>query len=268
MYIYVVGYRYLVVYREADRYVVECRDGIPEVPDSIPGRARYFFTISYNCVLSIIFMIQRNNRMAAQKNSSPLTCYLIFQVNVVFTQYGRAVHASEKIEPGENCFRDKPVVLAQTLDTMQVQACSHCAKNLMRAEEYFGKELLSKNNELRKLTSRFWPVRPKVGCKKCGDKTIYCSTECRDESWSQYHEVLCVSVNPVVKKLHDLCHKYKDLSTDSRCWKGYWNASFSPFVLAKVWASVISLANTLASQNGRDKPSNEDWTMAKSPFRK
>ena len=46
----VAGYRYLVIYREANRHcemwfgssVIECRDSIPEALGSNPSRARYF----------------------------------------------------------------------------------------------------------------------------------------------------------------------------------------------------------------------------------
>ena len=190
------------------------------------------------------------------------------KVEVNFTQFGRAVHAIDDVKAGENCFRDKAVVLAQTVDTLHVAACSYCAKCLMTAEEYFGAELLSKNNELRKIVNRHWPKRPRISCKKC-TRVIYCSTGCRDEAWGEYHRVLCVSVNPAVEKLWEVCEQYTRLtSEDSRIWKGVWNASFSPFVLAKIWASIICLANKLAKQNGRSLPSASDWTMAKSPYRK
>ena len=47
MYSYVVGYRYLVIYGEANRSVLECKGGIYEALCSNPGRARYFFTTWY-----------------------------------------------------------------------------------------------------------------------------------------------------------------------------------------------------------------------------
>ena len=190
------------------------------------------------------------------------------KVEVRFTQFGRAVHATDNVSAGENCFRDKPVVLAQTIDTLGVTACSHCARCLMTAEDYFGAELLSKNHDLRKIVQKHWPKRPRIPCKDC-DKITFCSMSCRDEAWEQYHKILCVSENPAVEKLWTVCAQYSDLSsTDTRVWKGVWNASFSPFVLAKTWASIICLANNLAKQNGRSIPSNADWTMAKSPYRK
>ncbi|XP_060601821.1 uncharacterized protein LOC132755020 isoform X1 [Ruditapes philippinarum] len=190
------------------------------------------------------------------------------KVNVVFTQFGRAIVASENISPGENCFRDKPAVLAQTLDTQHVAACLHCAKCLMLPVEYFGKEVLAKSPELKKLVNKYWPIRPRIECTQCGQKAIYCSVECREESWAMYHQVLCVSVNPAVEKLHEICEQYKTLSTDQRCYRGVWNASFSPFVLANIWARIICMANSLAAQEGRDKPTAANWTMAKSPYRK
>ena len=190
------------------------------------------------------------------------------KVAVKFTQFGRAVHATDDIKPGENCFRDKPVVLSQTLDTLHVAACAHCAKCLMTAEDYFGKELLSKNSDLRKVVQKHWPKRPRIPCQKC-DKEMFCSVSCRDTAWDEYHQILCVSENPAVEKLWEVARQYANLTaTDSRVWKGVWNASFSPFVLAKMWASIICLANNIAKQNGRSTPSQSDWTMAKSPYRK
>lgn len=178
------------------------------------------------------------------------------------------MEATENIAQGENCFRDKPAVLSQTLDSAHVAACSHCAKCLMLPEDYFGKGVLAQNTDLRKIVRRHWPKRPRVECTKCGSRTIYCSTDCRDESWSMYHQVLCVSVNPVAEELHAICAEYKNLSRDNRCWKGVWNASFSPFVLANIWASIICMANALATQEGRDSPSPTNWALAKSPYRK
>lgn len=138
----------------------------------------------------------------------------------------------------------------------------------MRAEDYFGKEVLAQDGELRKLVQKHWPIRPRIECKSCGSKVIYCSTECRDESWNDYHQVLCTSVNPAMEELHVVCSQYKNLSNDSKCWKGVWNASYSPLVLAKMWASIICLANNLAQQEGRQTPSQANWTLAKSPLRK
>lgn len=186
----------------------------------------------------------------------------------MFTQYGRAIEATDNVAQGENIFRDKPAVLAQTLDSVHVVACLNCAKCLMRAEDYFGKDVLARNAELKKLAQKYWPVRPRIGCKECGDKVVYCSTECRDEAWVTFHQVLCAAKNPTVEKLYAVCSQYKNLSADSRCWKGVWNASYSPFVLANIWARIICMANTLANQDGRETPSAADWTMAKSPYRK
>ena len=190
------------------------------------------------------------------------------KVEVRFTQFGRAVHVTEDVSAGENCFRDKAVVLAQTIDTLSVPACSYCAKCLMTAQEYFGAELLSKNTDLKKIVNRHWPKRPRIPCKTCSH-VIYCSDTCRDEAWEEYHKILCVSITPAVEKLWEVCSQYSQLTaSDARVWKGVWNASFSPFVLAKIWASIICLANKLAKQNGRILPSAADWTMAKSPYRK
>ena len=190
------------------------------------------------------------------------------KVEVKFTQFGRAVHAIDDIKAGENCFRDKPVVLSQTLDTLHVAACAHCAKCLMTAEDYFGSELLSKNSDLRKIAHKHWPKRARIPCQKC-DKVMYCSVSCRDMAWDEYHKILCISETPAVGKLWTVASQYANLtSTDTRVWKGVWNASFSPFVLANMWASIICLANSLAKQNGRTTPTQSDWITAKSPYRK
>jgi hypothetical protein len=212
-------------------------------------------------------MDQQINGWFLYLNTGSVPFYLL-QVNVVFTQYGRAIEAAENIEQGENCFRDKPAVLAQTLDTLDISACAHCAKCLMYPEDYFGKDILAQDGELRRMVQKYWPIRPRIECKKCGPKIMYCSVECREESWSMYHQVLCVAVNPAVEKLYDVCRQFKILASDSRVWKGMWNASFSPFVLANIWASIICMANNLALQDGRETPSAADWTMAKSPYRK
>ncbi|GAB1600558.1 uncharacterized protein LOC106876117 [Argonauta hians] len=186
------------------------------------------------------------------------------KVKIDFTEFGRAVVAKEDIKSGDIVLTDQAVVFAQLLDKESVLACPNCAKSLMSAQDYFGSNALKKNKNLKAAVTKHWPNIPRVSCSGCSEET-YCSETCRKEAWSNYHEVLCPSVNSEARKLYDICRKLKELIGESQT---IWNASFSPIMLARIWAAIISLAKRLAAENGSSIPTQSQWAVAKSPYRR
>ncbi|XP_050401463.1 uncharacterized protein LOC126818222 [Patella vulgata] len=186
---------------------------------------------------------------------------------VTFTRYGRAVMSKESITKGDVIMVDKPVVCAQTLDSQNIPACGHCASSLVRPGDIMGMAYQS-NNQLKKMVQKYWPKMTIVPCRHC-KKEIYCSVTCQEEAWERYHCLICPEINHSVKKLYKVCDEFENLRAgDSRVWKGWWNAAFSPFMLARIWASIACNARKLGEESGRINPSLADWTKAKAPFRR
>ncbi|XP_029634436.1 uncharacterized protein LOC115209940 isoform X2 [Octopus sinensis] len=186
------------------------------------------------------------------------------KVKVDFTLYGRAVVAREDVKAGDIVLADRPAVFAQILEKDPVLACPNCAKSLMSAQDYFGSSNLKKNKTLKAAVTKYWPIVPRIPCSGC-DKEIYCSETCREEAWSNYHEVLCPSVNPEANKLYDICQKIKELSEQRR---KIWSASFCPTILARIWAAICCHAKRLAAENGSTTPTQMQWAIAKAPYRR
>lgn len=191
-----------------------------------------------------------------------------FPIKVDFTQYGRAVRASGIIRKGEMVFQDAPLILAQTLDSMNIPACSYCAKNLLRPEDYFTGDEISRDPVLKKAVLSFWPDVKKLPCEFCSHE-MYCSDKCRKEAWVRHHSILCPSKNRASEKLYEVCDQYTGaVSGAMGAWSGVWNASFSPMVLARIWASIITQAKQKAKEEGLLKPTSDQWSVAMSPFRR
>ena len=189
-------------------------------------------------------------------------------VEVKFSQYGRAVFSKQPVANKQLIFSDSPVVLAQTLDTQHIPACSFCATSLITPDDVFDPIVLANDQDLKKALGLFWPKRSLFSCRKCKTQK-YCSEACATQAWDNYHRVICPAVNPKVEKLHQVCVEYSDLKAgDSRVWKGWWNASFSPLLLARIWASIVCQGKRLCTKSGRRKPNAADWAKAQAPYRR
>ncbi|XP_060103236.1 histone-lysine N-trimethyltransferase SMYD5 [Heteronotia binoei] len=104
---------------------------------------------------------------------------------------GKGLFATRKIRKGETIFVEKPVVSAQFLwnALYKYKACDHCLRALETAEE-----------NAQRLLGRFQalPHPEQCGihkdlhqiCPSC--QVVYCSPECRQAAWDQYHQVLCL----------------------------------------------------------------------------
>ena len=145
---------------------------------------------------AILFQKTRAKRLYA-----PLTQDM--PVEVTFTSQGRSVHTTRGIKKGEVIFADKPMVLAQNLNTLKFLCCSNCVTSLIRPEDVFPpEELQKKKSLLGKAVKKYWPVRERFPCT-CGHET-YCSARCQQEAWENHHRVICKEKNPAVAKLYQV----------------------------------------------------------------
>ncbi|XP_060069870.1 uncharacterized protein LOC132549911 [Ylistrum balloti] len=190
------------------------------------------------------------------------------KVNIRFTKFGRTMHATDEVNKGGYLFREKPLIIAQAIDSLDIPACGHCGKSLITAEQYFGQGVIRQNNQIRAAVEKYWPKIDRLSCEKC-DTEIYCSTSCRTEAWDDYHQILCSSRNKNVEKLHQVCQQFKKLREENcRVWDGVWNAAFSPITLAQLWARIICDAKRIANTRGATTPDRQDIAKAKAKFRR
>lgn len=111
---------------------------------------------------------------------------------------------------------------------------------------------------------KYWPRRNRVPCTGCNEET-YCSEQCREEAWNNYHGPLCPSINSKVHLLYDLCKKIREASNDDQ---SLWCGSFSPVMMARIWASIACHAKRLAKESGHTLPTQAQWALAKTPYRR
>ncbi|XP_042326120.1 SET and MYND domain-containing protein 5 isoform X2 [Sceloporus undulatus] len=113
------------------------------------------------------------------------------EVRFISSAKGKGLFATRNIQKGETIFVEKPVVAAQFLwnALYKYRACDHCLRALETAEE-----------NAQRLLGRFQvlPHPEQCGirkdlhqhCPSC--QVTYCSAECRQAAWEQYHQVLCL----------------------------------------------------------------------------
>ncbi|KAK7113479.1 hypothetical protein V1264_012758 [Littorina saxatilis] len=203
-------------------------------------------------------------KVRAKRLYQPLTQGM--PVEVTFTSQGRAVCTTKPVKKGEVIFADKSILHAQTLPSLKFPCCANCVRSLIRPEDVFGAEERSKS-ALQKSLKNYWPARERHPCQ-CG-REVYCSETCKREAWDCYHRLICPEVNPAVSKLYQVCDSYKNLtSSDCTAFEGWWSASFSPVLLAKLWAQIVCTAVKLGNDNGRSSPAPTDWALARAPYRR
>lgn len=195
----------------------------------------------------------------------PLT--MDYAVKVDFTEYGRAVFATEDLEAGENAFDDFPVVTGQLLNCLDLPGCDHCGCSLITAQQYFGKTWDNIPSELRSFTERHWPDVTPFWCESCR-REKYCSATCRTEAWNRYHQIICPSVNSASNELYDLIPTKGQIKTEKGGIKDIWAGPYSPIILVKIWGMIIAEAKRQMREKGLTEPNVEVWARAKMPFRK
>uniref|UniRef100_A0A8D0AXU0 Protein-lysine N-trimethyltransferase SMYD5 n=1 Tax=Salvator merianae TaxID=96440 RepID=A0A8D0AXU0_SALMN len=113
------------------------------------------------------------------------------EVRFISSAKGKGLFATRNIQKGETIFVEKPVVSAQFLwnALYKYKACDHCLRALETAEE-----------NAQRLLGRFLTLPHPEQCsirkdlhQRCPNcQVCYCSSECRQAAWEQYHQVLCL----------------------------------------------------------------------------
>ncbi|XP_070539740.1 protein-lysine N-trimethyltransferase SMYD5-like isoform X2 [Ptychodera flava] len=109
---------------------------------------------------------------------------------------GRGVFAKQSFKKGDVIFKEKPLVCSQFLwnEFYKYLACEHCMKSLETSQAMASR--LSANPLLVLPHPECCEVNKEqqVVCPAC--QTLYCSKECRDEAFQQYHQILCMGQSP------------------------------------------------------------------------
>lgn len=194
-----------------------------------------------------------------------------FPIKVDFTEYGRAIYATEDISAGDIVFTDAPIVLGQVFDTVHyktsIQSCDHCAQSLLSPQEYFKETFSTMDTELRDIVFKYWPNTTPIYCKKC--KAVkYCSKECKEQAWNTYHEIICPSRSNATARLLKISQNLGKETDEHGDTVEVWDGHFSPLILARIWASIATAAKSMARESGNIIPTKEQWAVAKSPYRK
>ncbi|CAL1535004.1 unnamed protein product [Lymnaea stagnalis] len=187
-------------------------------------------------------------------------------VRVFITGSGRGLAPTKTVLKGQLLFAELPELIEQNMASDSITACAHCGLSLVKPEDVFSKGHLA-IADLQRAFKKFWPKRKSTPCKTC-DRVVYCNDTCRDAAWQRYHKVICPTVpNSTVAMLYDVRKSFRDvMPTDGSSWQGWWNAEFSPTLLSKLWATIISTAKLAATGTGQ--PSKTDWVKAASQFEK
>ncbi|XP_062569046.1 histone-lysine N-trimethyltransferase SMYD5-like [Saccostrea cucullata] len=206
-----------------------------------------------------LFLNIRTTRLFQNRNSD---------ITIKLTDRGRTVTATSGVENQSVVFQEGSVLCAPVIDSNygDIPACSLCAKCLASPEQFFGAKILKKNKSLKEAVDQFWTVRKPVKCKHCSFE-VYCSEECTRKSWKKYHRILCPSENDHSAKLYKICTEYKSvLLRGSENLEGWWQESFSPLLLAKLWATILCDALTETENNDRTQITEVDLIRARRKF--
>ncbi|XP_052006095.1 histone-lysine N-trimethyltransferase SMYD5 [Xyrauchen texanus] len=114
------------------------------------------------------------------------------EVRFIDTVKGKGLFAKRAFKKGDIIFTERPLVSSQFLwnALYKYRACEYCLHALETAEE--NARRLSGLPGLCLPHPELCKVRPDrhQSCPQC--PVMYCSTECRQSAWEQYHKVLCL----------------------------------------------------------------------------
>ncbi|KAG5487318.1 hypothetical protein LSCM4_07808 [Leishmania orientalis] len=97
------------------------------------------------------------------------------------TTYGRGLYATRHIRPRDSILCEAPLLVQRCDDTK----CAHCLAPLSARS----------SSTTTTTTGADDPDAFGVPCPQCEQET-YCSGDCRDAAWAQYHACSCASSNP------------------------------------------------------------------------
>ncbi|XP_064367728.1 histone-lysine N-trimethyltransferase SMYD5 isoform X3 [Dromaius novaehollandiae] len=105
---------------------------------------------------------------------------------------GKGLFATRSIRKGDTIVVERPVVASQFLwnALYNYRACDHCLRALETAEEN-AQRLLGRSSQVLPHPEQC-SIRKDLHqqCPQC--QVTYCSAECRQSAWEQYHQVLCL----------------------------------------------------------------------------
>ncbi|XP_022802180.1 SET and MYND domain-containing protein 5-like isoform X1 [Stylophora pistillata] len=116
----------------------------------------------------------------------------------VSPQMGKGVFAKKYFREGELIFEERPLVCSQFLwnSLYKYTACSNCLRSLETAEQ-MARRLSGNDNLQLPYASKCCEItrmgQKTISCQNCQVK--YCSEECRQCAWDQYHRTLCLGQN-------------------------------------------------------------------------
>jgi hypothetical protein len=120
---------------------------------------------------------------------------------------GKVVLANKDFKAGETIFEEVPLSSHCNIEDMIARDkkpfCSHCMKRFISEKELQAFDAVGTNN-----TSQFFKelwtgldIKDAKCCDHCS-KELYCSLECKDAAWKEYHELLCPKSGESDENLH------------------------------------------------------------------
>ncbi|KAM7431582.1 SET and MYND domain-containing protein 5 [Porites harrisoni] len=119
-------------------------------------------------------------------------------IKQVSPEKGKGLFANTNFKEGDIIFEERPLVCCQFLwnALYKYTACSFCMKSLETAEQMARRLTGNATLELPHAAKCCEIVRSGqklVNCHSC--QVTYCSEECRQTAWEQYHRILCLGEN-------------------------------------------------------------------------
>ncbi|CAC9446768.1 MYND finger/SET domain containing protein [Leishmania donovani] len=131
-------------------------------------------------------------RRSCLRSATPPLAELLEPVQ---STYGRGLYATRHIQPRSSILCESPLLVQRCDDTK----CAHCLAPLSARR---GSSITD--------TGASDPLASGVACPHCQHET-YCSEDCRDAAWEQYHVCSCASRNPELAQwtegMRELLHR-------------------------------------------------------------
>ncbi|GFO13071.1 SET and MYND domain-containing protein 5 [Plakobranchus ocellatus] len=149
------------------------------------------------------------------------------------------LYASRQISEGEVLFQETPQYLEQDISSCNICACANCGTSLIRPEDVLLPEQLAAA-DLKKTLKKFYKRREIIACEACRT-VLFCSESCRAHAWESHHQALCAwTSKSSTSMLYSVRKSFRQvLANDGSSWQGWWNAEFSPLLLARVIATIL-----------------------------
>ncbi|XP_008213730.1 SET and MYND domain-containing protein 5 [Nasonia vitripennis] len=115
-----------------------------------------------------------------------------FQVRITDEEKGKGLFAVSSYKEGDIILEERPLVCCQFAWNADYKylACDYCMKPLETAEEN-ARRLSGKSDLILPFPECCETKKDSISeCESCGAK--YCSTECQNEAWQRYHQILCL----------------------------------------------------------------------------